>query len=609
MNDISELLHDATQCSKAGLPQAKTMALARDIRKLDGLEDFRALGLAILATSNVDFLGPALEVASFADRVHLTTWSAGFNQIDQQVLDPSSELYDFSPATALIFARAEDIVPALAYNLESVDETQIEDWISQIRNKLDSWCARLSEAGIQPVFLSFARPAHAPLGVRDFTHPKGQVRTWNRLNDALAQTASAWAGAGIIDLDALVRRVGLEHWEDPKLWSLAKIAGGAKFAAAFVAELMPVIREAAGRRRKCLVLDLDNTLWGGIIGEDGIEGVKLGGDYPGSVYLEFQKRILDLRKQGVVLAVNSKNNPGDAEAMINDHPEMLLKLEHFVSRQINWLDKVQNLRTIAGEINIGLDSLVFVDDNPAECERVASALPEVSVFQVPSNLAELPRQFAELCKLFDGITISEEDSQRNEMYRQNQLRQSQQQATASIEEFLTSLEMIAEVDRLNKGNLARVVQLLQKTNQFNLTTRRHSQQFVAEMIDSDKWMSYVVRLKDKFGDNGIVLVALLEISNEEAHIDTFLMSCRVIGRTLERAVIPLIVDDLRARGIDTLTGEYIPTVKNKLVENLYVDIGFSMVETSGERTRYSFSIEDKTADLQANYITIERLTA
>ena len=370
---------------------------------------------------------------------------------------------------------------------------------------------------------------------------------------------------------------------------------------------MPVIREVAGRRRKCLVLDLDNTLWQGIIGEDGIEGVKLGGDYPGSVYLEFQKRILDLRNQGVMLAVNSKNNAVDAEAMIESHPEMLLKLEHFVARQINWLDKVENLKSIADDLNIGLDALVFVDDNPAECERVMSALPDVTVFQVPSDLATLPHQFSELCKLFDGVTISEEDNQRNEMYQQNQHRQAQQHAAASVKEFLASLEMTAEVDCLNEGNLARVVQLLQKTNQFNVTTRRHNQQFVAGLIGHDEWLSYVVRLKDKFGDNGIVFVALVRVSASQANIDTLLMSCRVIGRTLEHAVIPLIADDLLAQGIEVVNAEYIPTAKNKLVENLFGELGFAQVDSSSERTQYSLSIAGKQGGVCPDYIAIDRL--
>jgi FkbH-like protein len=605
MSDANQLCQAARECLKANLPHAQAMGLARDIRKLDAADGFRPMRLSILATSNLDFLAPVLEVTALADRIHLKTQTAAFNQVDQQTLDPASSLYGFAPNLVLIAARAEDIVAELAYDLESVDGTQIDQWINQIGAKLNSWCAPLSQAGIQVVFFSFARPAHSPQGIREFGQLKGHTRVWNRLNDVLAEVAGKYPGVNVIDFEGLVRRIGLLQWEDPKLWNLARIAGGSKFAGALAGEVMPILRERAGKRRKCLVLDLDNTLWGGIIGEDGIQGVKLGGDYPGNIYREFQRRILDLWKMGVLLAVNSKNNPADAEGMITEHPEMLLRLDHFVSRQINWVDKVENLKAIAREVNIGLDSLVFVDDNPVEVERVRNALPEVTVFQVPADLAQLPRQFAAVCKLFEGVTVSEEDRQRNVMYQQNQLRESQMAAMSSVEEFLATLDMKAEVDGLHSGNLSRVVQLLHKTNQFNVTTRRHTEQFIASLMTNPDWPVYAVRLKDKFGDNGIVLIAIVEVTGTAARLDTFLMSCRVIGRTLEQAVIGVITADLRARGSQVLIGEYIPTAKNEMVADLFPRLGFALEDQSPERLRYSLLVGegyDKTPE----YLVIER---
>lgn len=606
MSDAAQICLAARECLKKNLPHAQAMALAREIRRFDTADGFRPMRLSIHATSNIDFLAPLLEVAAFADRILLKTQTAGFNQVDQQILNPSSPLYLFSPNFALIAARAEDIVPDLAYDLESVDDLTIDGWIDEIRAKLNSWCAPLAKAEMQIVFLSFARPSHSPLGIREFGHPKGHARIWNRLNEVLAEVAGQYPGVHVVDFEGLVRRIGLLQWEDPKLWTLAKIAGGSKFAVDFAGEIMPILRESAGRRRKCLVLDLDNTLWGGIIGEDGIQGVKLGGDYPGNIYREFQRRIIDLWKKGIMLAINSKNNPADAEEMINGHPEMLLKLDHFVSLQINWVDKVENLKTIAKQINIGLDSLVFVDDNPVECERVSKALPEVTVFQVPSDLAQLPRQFAAICKLFEGVTVSEEDRQRNLMYQQNQLRQSQMAAVSSVEEFLGALEMKAEVECLNIGNLSRVVQLLHKTNQFNVTTRRHSEQFVASLMTNPDWLVYAVRLKDKFGDNGIVLIAFVEVNGKNARLDTLLMSCRVIGRSLENAVIGLIADDLSERGAQVLVGEYIPTAKNELVADLFPRLGFVPAEQTAQGKRYTLSIDEFGG--KPEYIAIERLS-
>lgn len=604
MSELSQVYLAARECLEKNLPHAQTMSLAREIRKLDTVDEFRLIRLSVLSSSNLDFLAPFLEVTAFTDRILLKTQNAGFNQIDQYILDPSSPLYLFSPNFALIAARPEDIVPNLAHNLELVDDQVIDGWIDEIRTKLNTWCASLTKAKVQIIFLSFARPAYSPLGIRDFSHPKGHVRIWNRLNEILAEVVGQYQGINVVDFEGLVRRVGLLQWEDPKLWRLAKISGGARFASDFVGEIMPFLRESAGRRRKCLVLDLDNTLWGGIIGEDGIAGVKLGGDYPGNVYQEFQRRIIELWKGGVMLAINSKNNQADAEEMINNHPEMLLNLNHFVSRQINWVDKVENIKSIAKQINIGLDSIVFIDDNPVECERVSKALPQVNVFQVPYDLAQLPRQFEVICKFFDGVTVSEEDRQRNLMYQQNQLRQAQMSTVSSVEEFLCGLEMTAEVEFVNNGNLSRVVQLLHKTNQFNVTTRRHSEQFIAALMTSPSWLTYAVRLKDKFGDNGIVLIALVELNEKIARLDTFLMSCRVIGRSLESTVIRVIADDLLERGVDVLVGEYIPTAKNNMVSDLFPKLGF--VPSGQTEFGRSYILPIKESDSKPGCITIKK---
>lgn len=599
-----KLLVDVQRCLSAGAPQSEILRLSRAIRNLPDVPGFKTINFCILATSNIDFLAPALEVMAFADRVRLKTWTSGFNQIEQQTLNSESEFYAFDPQIAFIHIRAEDIFPRMAYSLETVEDQQIGDWIREIRSKIDNCCINLARAGIQILLTSFSQPAHSPMGMRDFMHPRGYRNVWMALNTMLVELARQRPGVKILDLDGLIRRVGALNWEDPKLWFLAKIAGGTRFATTFANEMMPVIRELAGRRRKCLVLDLDNTLWGGIIGEDGIEGVKLGGDFPGNIFLEFQKRILDLWGQGILLAINSKNNLVDAEEMIQRHPEMLLKLEHFVSRQINWQDKVENIKAIASEINIGLDSLVFIDDNPAECERVQRALPEITVFQVPVDLARLPREFAELTRLFDGVTSSEEDRTRNQMYQQDMQRLADQTSVASVEEFLKSLQMTIEIDHLNKGNLARVVQLLQKTNQFNVTTRRHSEQFVVGIMENPDWMSYVVRLKDKYGDNGIVLVALVHRKGDEALIDSLLMSCRVIGRTLEHTIVPVVAKDLYSRGVKTLIGEYLPTAKNRLVENLFANLGFRVLEKDDTKVRYSLPITASVSAGNSGYISI-----
>jgi len=601
---VDELIKSAYECMNAGFPQAKTLSVARRIRKIGNVQDYSSLKLAILATSNVDYLAPALEVACFSSKISLSTWNAGFNQIDQEVLNQASGLYAFQPHVAIIYARAEDIISKINYSLEDIDEKQLNIWIEEILQKFQGWAKLLAKAGIKSVFFSFARPVAAPLGIRDFGNPKGQQRIWERLNDGLINLQKSQPGVTIFDLDSLIRRVGFINWTDAKLWSLAKIAGGTKVVGDFVDELMPVIREVAGRKKKCLVLDLDNTLWGGIIGEDGINGVKLGGDYPGNIYLEFQKRILDLWKQGVILAINSKNNQEDAVEMIENHPEMILKIRHFAALRINWLDKSKNLESIVKELNIGIDSVVFVDDNPVECERIANEFPDVTVMQIPATIEMLSSVFQKTARLFDGTLVSQEDVHRNLMYQQNQLREKEQGEAQSIDDFLSSLEMKAEFENINDKNIQRVVQLLQKTNQFNLTTRRHTEQVISNMIRNDNWKTYVVRLKDKYGDNGIVMVALLHVEQNHAIIDTLLMSCRVIGRSLERVVLNTIKQDLRKQGLETIYGKFIPTSKNKLVENLFADLGFDYLGDDEEGLKYKLSINDDSATDPKSFISV-----
>jgi FkbH-like protein len=604
---MDTLFESAKSCLKEGLPQAKTLSVVRQIRKRGLTDNFVSLKVAILATANVDFLTPALEVTAFSQRIHLSTLTAGFNQIDQEVLNPGSELYAFKPRLAILYVRPEDIVSKLTYSTADVDLNQIDEWITHIRTKLLSWTENLTTTGIKVVLFSFVRPSFPPLGIGDFVNSKGQTAIWRKLNEILIDIAAINAGITIIDLEGLVRRIGLSNWVDPKLWSLAKIPGGTKFAAEFAMTIMPVINEATGRRKKCLVLDLDNTLWGGIIGEDGVSGVKLGGDYPGNCYLEFQKSVLNLWKQGVILAINSKNNFGDAAQMFETNPDMQLRLDHFTVHKINWTDKAENLNSIAAELNIGLDSLVFVDDNPVECERVSTVHPEVMVFQVPARIEQFSEQFSRVARFFDGAIMSEEDRQRNQMYKQNQLRKEEQRKVQNIGDFLSSLEMIAEVDVLNKGNIQRVVQLIQKTNQFNVTTRRHSEQFISNLINDNNWLTYIVRLKDKYGDNGIVLVILVNVTNGQAIIDTFLMSCRVIGRTLERTVMKLLLKDLAKRGVKSLTSEFIPTAKNKLVENLFPDLGFKLLEEVNGTCTYETSTtilnEDDPSYIKTNTLS------
>jgi FkbH-like protein len=351
------------------------------------------------------------------------------------------------------------------------------------------------------------------------------------------------------------------------------------------------------RTKKCIVLDLDNTLWGGIIGEDGIEGIKLGNTAPGIEYLDFQRSLLGLYNRGIILAICSKNNYDDAIKVFQEHPFQILKEEHFAAMRINWQNKATNIAELAKEINIGLDSIVFFDDNPVERSIVSQAHPEVLVVDMPKN-PRLYRETLENLEVFDVLSLTKEDMARGEMYAGKRKRAELETSMESIEDFLRTLEMKVRIKPVDDFDTPRVVQLIGKTNQFNLTTRRYTDAEVQKFREGDSSIVYSMAVTDKFGDEGVVGVVIVKQKNEDWWIDTFLMSCRVIGRSVETAMLAKIVKDARAQGASRIIGEYIPTKKNPPAAKVYEDHGFGMsTETDEGGTRWTLNLETDTVDV------------
>jgi FkbH-like protein len=337
---------------------------------------------------------------------------------------------------------------------------------------------------------------------------------------------------------------------------------------------MKYFRALRGLTKKCLVVDLDNTLWGGVIGEDGIEGIQLGANYPGSAFVEFQRAVLDLYRRGVILAIASKNNPADVDAVFAGHRFMLLRKEHFAATEIHWEPKSDSLRRIAQELNIGLDHMVFADDNPAECEQVRRELPAVTVIHLPSR----PEQYVDALTaegLFDSITLSAEDRRRGELYQQRAQAESMRSASGNIEDYYRDLDMELQIASVAPASLTRAAELTRKTSQFNLTTIRYSEAEVAQRLDAPDWLAITVGVRDRFGDNGIVGVMMAQALEDRLDIDTLLLSCRVIGRTVETAMLAFLCDAAQQRGLGRLTGRLVPTAKNVPVRDLLERHGFS----------------------------------
>jgi FkbH-like protein len=337
------------------------------------------------------------------------------------------------------------------------------------------------------------------------------------------------------------------------------------------------LRALIGKQKKCLVLDCDDVLWGGVIGEEGLAGIKLGQGYPGSPYRELQQEILNLHHRGVILALCSRNNEADVWEVFRSHPDMLLREEDIAASRINWADKPTNLIEIAAELNIGLDSLLFVDDSQAECELVRRALPEIGVLHLPRDSASGHRQRLATGGWFDAPTISDDDRQRGARYQAEGARTTLRAQSFDLESYFESLEMVAEIRRANRLTIPRVAQLTQKTNQFNLTTLRCSEEEVARLAASDRHDVLTLRLADRFGDSGLVGAAVLSFEGTSVVLSAFLLSCRVLGRGVEDAFLVKCLARAKSRGALTAIGEFRPTAKNHLVRDFYRSRGFRPV--------------------------------
>ena len=418
-----------------------------------------------------------------------------------------------------------------------------------------------------------------------------------RLNERVSEAAAS-DGVLLVDAARASERDGLDAWFDVKRWLQAKFEIAPQAAPLYGDLVARIIAAQRGLSRKCLVLDLDNTLWGGVVGDDGLEGIVLGeGSAAGEAHLALQRYAKHLSERGIILAVCSKNEPEIAEAVFHEHPEMVLKRSDIAVFVANWNDKAANLETIAKQLNIGVDSLVFVDDNPVERARIRESLPVVAVPELPDDAAQYVRCLAD-AGYFEAIAFTDEDRLRAGQYAANASREEFQGSAQSLDDFLRGLEMSVEIGAFAPVDLPRVAQLINKTNQFNLTTRRHPIEAVEGFAEADECVTLQFRLVDRFGDNGIVSTMILRPSTEAPdtlEIDTWVMSCRVFGRQLEFEAMNAAVAAARRRGVRTLRAEYIPTAKNGIVRELYATLGFTRAPdppSGAGTTRWLLDLDD-----------------
>ena len=546
--------------------------------------------LAVLRSFTVEPILPLLRAEAFTYGIDLDIHIGDFNTYVQDIVDASSSLYRFAPNAVVLAVRTEDVAPELTHRFADFAPEVARHAADRVVNSYVQWVdsfRQYSQAAL--IVHSLERPSRPSFGVLDSQSDTGQSGLIRHINSELRRIAGIHRGVYMLDYDALVARYGSEHWHDERKWLMARLPISADHLLPMAREWMRFLVPLSGRTAKALIVDLDNTLWGGIIGEDGMTGIKIGPEHPGAAFQSLQRALLDLSRRGILLAICSKNNLDDAMEALDKHPGMLLRSKDFASVRINWGDKSQNIREIAQELNIGTDSLAFLDDNPFEREQVRAALPEVTVIDLPQN----PTEYAAIvrdCPVFERLALSAEDQQRTAMYAEQRQRADAEHTFQSKEDFFRFLEQEAELSPVSDLTLARIAQLTQKTNQFNLTTRRYSEAQIAEMAKQPGWNIFSIRVRDRFGDHGVVGVAIAHDQGEQCEVDTFLLSCRVIGRTVETALLAHIAKSAAERGCKRLVGWFLPTKKNAPARDFYPQHQFELVEQNRDGSLWSFDL-------------------
>lgn len=575
--DSAEALGGLVRLSQHDLNYLQTIQLDQTLRRIDtsSIEGYRQSRIAVLSSSTADHLLPGIRVAQLRRNDLTRVYLCQYAQYHQELLDRDSGLHDFSPDFVLFSLSAKEVLSgiSIAATRDEADR-HISGCVDDLVALWTKAQRSLNATVIQQTFLNTGEPV---FGSYDRLLPAAPTHLVRAVNEAVAAKA-AENDVLILDMERAAESHGLDFWFDITKWLHAKIELSPPAVPMFGELLARIVSACNGLSRKCLVLDLDNTLWGGVVGDDGIDQIVLGeGSGLGEAFLAFQRYVRRLGERGILLAVCSKNDEATAESVFSQHPEMQLGHSDFSAFIANWDDKATNLQRIAEQLNIGIDSLVFVDDNPAERARIRQSLPMVAVPELPDD----PAHFVSCLSgagYFEAVSFTADDANRRKQYAENASRQALQSASESLDDFLKSLDMVVTSGPFRSIDLQRITQLVNKTNQFNTTTRRRSLEELRSIGAEPTNLTLQFRLADRFGDNGLVSAVILRPAKDEPRtmdIDSWVMSCRVFGRELEAEIMNCIVAAARSRTISHLTASYIPTKRNAVIKELYPRLGFA----------------------------------
>ena len=550
--------------------------------------------IAILGGSTTNEVADQLGLFLLQYGIEAEFYQSEYAQYWQDAMFGTPELDDFHPDVIYIHTNWRNLT-ALPTTADS--EAAIDAMLDEQYAHFETMWQALEQKFACPVIQNnFDRPNFRLMGNRDIWDPHGRSNFISRLNQKFYAYAASHEHFYINDIDYLSADYGLTAWGDAFFWHMYKYAMSMQAIPDFAFHLSHIIKAVFGKNKKAFVLDLDNTLWGGIVGDDGPENLEIGQETSmGQVYQEFQGYLKEHKKIGVLLNVDSKNEEENALAGLK-HPEGILKPEDFIVIKANWLPKSQNLTEIASELNIGRDALVFVDDNPAEREIIRQHVPETAVPEMTDGDQVNPDQFIRILDknaYFEAVTLSEDDKHRNEMYKANAMRKEQEESFGNYSDFLKSLEMEAVIRGFEPVYYSRIAQLTNKSNQFNLTTKRMTQAEVEQMAQDPGYITLYGKLKDKFGDNGVVSLVIGKKNGDTLELILWLMSCRVLKRDMEQAMLDTLVWQSRESGIRKLHGYYYKTAKNAMVKDFYGAMGFQKLSEKDGDSEWEYVIPEK----------------
>lgn len=543
--------------------------------------------VAVLGNCATQYFSQAIKGYSALRGINVNIYDTDYNQIDAQLLDNNSEVYEFKPEIIVLWLATEKIYEEF---LDISAEERVgfaEYYMNKLENYWDLISRNIGSKVLQPNFTEIDDKAYGNYSCKVEGSFVYQIR---KLNYLLSERMQAGKNVYPLDFLSIQIQLGKNNYFDPTLYYNAKMPVALNSLPYLAGAVSDCIAALAGKVKKCIVLDLDNTLWGGVIGDDGLGGIEIGELGRGHVFTNFQRWLKQLKDCGIILAVCSKNNEDTAKEPFEKHEEMVLRLEDIAVFVANWEDKASNIRLIQETLNVGMDSIVFVDDNPFERNLVRQMIPKIEVPELPEDPA-LYLDYLQQCNYFEIASFAGSGKNRTKQYQEEYERKKIAGSFSSIDEYLESLEMVGEARPFDSGKYSRIAELSQRSNQFNLRTIRYTEDDIARIASDKEYVTFYFTLRDKFGDYGLVSAVILKkVSAEEAFIDTWFMSCRVLKRGMEDYIINTVIEIAMQKGIKLIRAEYIPTPKNKMVQDIYLQKGFA----SDEVNKFFIKTEDYT---------------